>query len=201
MNNRQQQKQASRQRLLNTAAQRFREQGYAATGLSEVTEGAGLTNGAFYTHFDSKQQLLEEAVRQSCEQTRDYWYGVDDSNRETAPLAWMEQLLTHYLSPEHRQLAEQGCVVPTLGAEVARQGTAVKQVFEREVGRNIDPLNKALAQLGEEGEASDWGLLALLAGGMLLSRAVAEPVLSDKILQASERVGRAYLHSLMPDGE
>ncbi len=195
MNARQQKKQASRERLLSTAADQFRKNGYAATGVSDVTKGAGLTNGAFYSHFDSKQQLLIDTLQIACEQTRSYWYGEDEHNQESEPTDWLQQILSHYLSSEHRELAESGCVVPTLAAEVARSDESVRQCFEKEVGLNIAPLQQQLETIGETQNASAWGLLALMAGGLMLSRSVADPALSDAILSASRNLGDRYLSS------
>ena len=196
MNSRAQQKQASRERLLDTAAEIFRQKGYAATGISEVTQGAALTNGAFYAHFNSKQNLLENTLVSACKQTRSYWYGGDGHNQETTPIKWLQQSISHYLSSEHRQLSEKGCVVPTLAAEVAREGKPVRRCFEKEVGLNVAPLQQQLEALGETDDASAWALLALMAGGVMLSRAVAEPELSDNILAACRHLGDRYLSSL-----
>jgi TetR/AcrR family transcriptional repressor of nem operon len=199
VNSRQQKKQASRERLLATAAEQFRRQGYAATGINDVTKGAGLTNGAFYAHFDSKQQLLKNTLQTACQQTRDSWLREEEAQEESDPLSALQQYIAHYLSVEHRQLAENGCVVPTLAAEVAREGKPLRRCFEREVGLNIEPLQRQLETLGETREASAWALLALMAGGMMLSRAVAEPVLSDTILEACRHLGDSYL-STLPEG-
>ncbi len=196
MNTRKQQKRASRERLLTTAAEKFRREGYAATGISEITRGADLTNGSFYAHFGSKQQLLENTLQSACEQTRSYWYGEDGHNEETTAIKWLQQSLSHYLSSEHRELAEEGCVAPTLAAEVAREGKPLRRCFEKEVGLNIAPLQRQLEALGETQDASGWALLALMAGGVMLSRTVAEPDLSDDILAACRQLGERYLSSL-----
>ena len=55
-------KDASRSRIMEVAAERFRDDGIAASGLATIMSQAGLTNGAFYPPFQSKAQLVRESV-------------------------------------------------------------------------------------------------------------------------------------------
>lgn len=203
VNSREQQKEDSRQRLLNKAGRRFRKEGYQATGLSQVTQDAGLTNGAFYAHFSSKEDLFQESLKVACEQFRGYWYTDleqgegDESNDDD--LRWVQKLMEDYLSEEHLNRQEQGCIVPTLAAEVARGKQATRRVFEAEVGKNIAPLAEKLARLSDDSEHSAWGVFSLLVGGVILSRAVADKELKHDILEASHRVGSVYLDSFDHD--
>src|SRR5438309_7046940 len=88
-------KDASRQRIVEVAAERFRSDGIAATGLASVMSDAGLTNGAFYPHFKSKSVLVRESLAAA----------MDDQARllrELVTSGGLEAALTAYLSPEHR---------------------------------------------------------------------------------------------------
>lgn len=183
MRQRQHQKQHSRQRILETAAGQFRREGYSATGISSVMQESQLTNGAFYAHFESKEELLIESASEAARQMRAQWIeGLED----LSPAERVPELLERYVSVEHRDYPEAGCIVPTLGAEVARQSEAVKQGFERQVGITLEALIDDLAALGaDEPEQTAWSLLSFGVGAILLSRTVSGAELSDAILETA----------------
>src|SRR3982751_2637434 len=107
-------KDASRQRIMEVAGQRFRCDGIAATGLAAIMSDAGLTNGAFYPHFKSKADLVRESVAAAME---------DQSQQLQQMIAeggW-EAAIAAYLSPEHRDNPQIGCTLSALLPELARQ--------------------------------------------------------------------------------
>src|SRR5215213_6088222 len=107
-------KDASRRRILEVATEHFRSDGIAASGLSGIMNDVGLTNGAFYPHFQSKAELVRECVAEALE---------DQSRRlqEVLTVSGIEAVLAAYLSPEHRDHPETGCVSAALLPELARQ--------------------------------------------------------------------------------
>src|SRR6185503_13485723 len=107
-------KEASRQKIMEVAAERFRADGIAATGLATIMSDAGLTNGAFYPHFQSKAELVRESVAAAMElQARQ----LADALASGGPEVAMEA----YLSAEHRDNPGQGCASAALLPELARQ--------------------------------------------------------------------------------
>src|SRR5437764_14185329 len=107
-------KDASRQRIMEAAAERFRCNGIAATGLASVMSDAGLTNGAFYPHFKSKADLVRETVIAAIE-------SQSDQMRQMMAAGGLEAAINVYLSPEHRDSPDKGCTFAALLPALARQ--------------------------------------------------------------------------------
>ena len=106
-------KDATRQRILDVASRQFREQGVAAVGLAGIMADAGLTNGAFYAHFDSKEDLVREVLSHA---------GISAINCRRPPRAGagLEAPIRDYLSASHRDNPGGGCPTSALVAEIAR---------------------------------------------------------------------------------
>src|SRR5215831_8348531 len=107
-------KEATRAHIIDVASAQFRESGVAAVGLAGIMSAAGLTNGAFYTHFESKEDLVRavllNALGRRGQRLR--------ANLESG--AGLETAIRDYLSPRHRDGAGAGCPTAALVAEIAR---------------------------------------------------------------------------------
>src|SRR3954453_16208649 len=97
------QKQATRQRILEAAGRRFKEDGIDGAGVAAVMADAGLTNGAFYAQFKSKEDLVANVLADQLRAQRES-FGVGPSGR-----AGLETFIRGYLSPEHRDECAEGC--------------------------------------------------------------------------------------------
>src|SRR4026208_2067119 len=96
-------KQATRQRIIETAGHRFKQDGIDGSGISTLMSDAGLTNGAFYAHFESKDDLVARRVA-GRRPTQGEQYDTPRPGREG-----LEDLIRAYLSPEHRDNPGDGC--------------------------------------------------------------------------------------------
>lgn len=161
-------KAASRDRILKAAARIIREEGMAGAGVAEVMQAAGLTHGAFYSHFRDKDAMLAAALGLAT-QHRETWLNGADELPESA---WIEKIARLYLSEAHRDAPGEGCPYPVLAGEMAQANARLKDAFEREIQATVDRME---ARLSDEGfmTARDraYGLLALFVGAMVLSRA------------------------------
>ncbi|QEL19946.1 TetR/AcrR family transcriptional regulator [Limnoglobus roseus] len=176
------QKAQTRERILDAAATVFRRDGFAGGGVDAVMREAGLTAGGFYAHFPSKDALFAEAVvhalRKSTLYTGPHLDGL-------AGAAWVAAAVARYLSPQHRERMATGCPLPALLSEVARGPAAAKAGFEGELKQAAALIGGHLPEAGD----TAFAVLALMVGGMVLARGVADEGLSDRILSACRDAG------------
>ncbi len=109
------QKQATRQRIVEAAGRRFKEDGIDGAGVAAVMSDAGLTNGAFYGHFTSKEDLVANVL---ADQLRAQRHSLDAQAPDRAGL---EAFIRSYLSPQHRDQCADGCPSAALLDEIARR--------------------------------------------------------------------------------
>lgn len=183
-------KQQTHERIVAAAARRFRAGGIAGVGVADVMGEAGLTHGGFYAHFASKDALVAEACGVGLTQSRERI--IRKIQREPAERR-LAAFIDLYLSAEHRDHPEAGCVMPALSGEVARSSGEVRAAFTQAYNDYRDALASLLADTdnagdGGSGDDEAMALLAGLAGTMLLARAVDDPALSERML----RVNRDY---------
>jgi len=183
-------KQQTCERILQAAGRLFRKQGYAATGIDAVMSSARLTAGAFYSHFQSKEDLLAETLNAVF---RD---ATKDRPAELSALCghdWLRAFTAFYLSSEHCDAADRGCPMPALAAEVARVGGKTCEVFEQHLRRVIEFIAKQFDELHPDRKRAI-STTALLAGAVLLARAVSDDELSQEILTACREHATATIN-------
>jgi TetR/AcrR family transcriptional repressor of nem operon len=168
-------KEKTRQAILDSAVRLLKQQGHTMPSVSEVMKGAGLTVGGFYAHFDSKDQLMEQALLQCGDKLR------DDLLNDPSPQR-LANLVTEYLSVRVRDNPEQGCALPSLGASLT---AAHCERLTSLVGGSLEGLGKAIGDELEGDRQAAIALMALLYGGLSLSRALQGHPLADEVLSAS----------------
>jgi TetR/AcrR family transcriptional regulator, transcriptional repressor for nem operon len=183
-------KDASRQRIMDVAAERFRSDGIAASGLAGIMGEAGLTNGAFYPHFKSKAALVCESVAAALE-------GQSDQIRDFLDTGGPIFAIDAYLSAEHRDNPGRGCASAALLPEIAREPAETRQIYTEHFLNLVRQVAAELPPDTGDPEGLAFGVFATLIGALELSRAVQGTELSDRILAA----GRAAAKALLPPGE
>lgn len=187
-----QHKAESRAKIVGAAAELFRSGGIAATGVDAVMARAGLTAGAFYAHFDSKLSLVRDAVEVAGQRSAQKWFGRFE---HLSGRAWVEELFRTYLGPEHCKDVAGGCILPSLGGEVARQPLEVRRTFSRRLAGMVELIRaRAGREVGAERDEV-LAAVALAVGAVVLSRAVPEPAFRREILSAA-RTGAQKLVAL-----
>ena len=119
-------KSETHERIVAAATRRFRAGGIAGVGVADVMGEAGLTHGGFYAHFASKDALVAEACGTGLAQSRERL--IRKIQREPVERR-LAAFIDLYLSAEHRDHPEAGCVMPTLSGEVARSSQEVRAAF------------------------------------------------------------------------
>src|SRR5215208_5996883 len=184
-------KEASHERIVETAARAIRRSGYSGSGVAEIMKEAGLTHGGFYAHFDSREAMLAEAADRAGADTVAFLTRVAAAAR---PRQEFDAILRAYLSKEHVQSAETGCAVAALGSEMPRQGPKVRRAATRRIKEMIDLVARHSPDWGQPG-AHERALVTVAAalGALVLARAVDDPKLSDALREAA-------LNHLTPTG-
>jgi TetR/AcrR family transcriptional repressor of nem operon len=171
------QKQATRQRILQTAGRRFKQDGIDGAGVATLMSDAGLTNGAFYAHFASKEDLVANVL---ADQLRAQRQSVD---AESPDRAGLEAFIRSYLSPEHRDQCADGCPSAALLDEIARRPAATRQVFTDELTGVIDDIAARLDPADVAAARTDaLTVFGLMVGTLQLARALTDRDLSDQLL-------------------
>jgi TetR/AcrR family transcriptional regulator, transcriptional repressor for nem operon len=170
-------KDATRRRIVESAGRRFKRDGIDGSGIAALMADAGLTNGAFYAHFASKDDLIATAVgdqlRAQAERLRALPPGEPG----------IEQFVRWYLSAEHRDAPQDGCPSAALLDEIGRAQRSIKETFTDGFLISTDELAARLAP--EDPQSARPQVLtafAMMAGTVQLSRALADRQLADEVL-------------------
>jgi TetR/AcrR family transcriptional regulator, transcriptional repressor for nem operon len=176
-------KEASHERIVSVAARAIRRSGYDGTGVADIMKEAGLTHGAFYAHFASREAMLAEAANRACAESAALTAQVVAS---VPPEQALESMLRAYLSREHLEHVESGCPLAALASETPRQAPEVRRATTRHIKEMIDLIAR---------QSPDWGqpsaheralvTVATMVGTLLLARAVDEPALSHSLCEAA----------------
>ena len=190
------QKDQTRQRILDAAGRLFRRKGYRGAGIDAVMAEAGLTAGAFYKHFDSKEQLLEEVLQEAFRRhPHPREQGLDDLDGRD----WLEGLIQNYLSHQHYAAVEEGCPMPPLVPEISRSSSAVRDAFERGLMEWRDEMMERLDGVPtSERELLALGLIATLVGGMALARGMPDEEKAHAMLHGAAQSALDTLRSHWP---
>ncbi|MFC5955026.1 TetR/AcrR family transcriptional regulator [Streptomyces pratens] len=181
-------KEATRRRIIETAGRRFKKDGIDGSGISTLMGDAGLTNGAFYSHFVSKDDLVATVVADQL-QTQSAHVCAQAPGR-----AGLEQIVREYLSVQHRDNPEGGCPSAALLDEIGRCTDATKQAYTESVLVLIDDIVARLPEGDpQSARVEALGLLAMMAGTLQLSRALSDRRLSDELLERGTRNALALL--------
>jgi TetR/AcrR family transcriptional repressor of nem operon len=177
----------NRMALIKAASHLFRQHGIDGVGVAEISKAAGLTHGALYAHFESKEALAAEALA----------YGAKSNN------AWMETLSTehkpdltafldYYVSQASRDGLEQGCVMAASASEIGRQDLAISRSFTDGYLDMVSLLEAALDKGKPKGDAHARALtmVASMVGTIAVARAVAKarPELSAQLLTEARKI-------------
>ena len=172
----------NRQTVINVASRLFRERGFDGIGLKDLMEGAGLTQGAFYKQFASKEDLAVEASRRALESASHRWSDAAEQNPDD-PLG---AVLAFYLSGDHREEKMDGCPIVALGSDAARQGPDVKAAFEAGIKAHLEIVGRLVAETdGKDTSGKAMAILSTMVGAVMLSRVVNDPDLAQEFLDAA----------------
>jgi len=174
---------AVKKAIIDSARKLFNRHGFESVSIQQIMAGAGLTHGGFYSYFDSKSDLYAEVLNcffidpnwKSC------WEGVkvDLSSADVGP-----QVVRAYLSRQHFENVEDSCPMVALPTDVARSGKSARSAFETVFRSMVSVLERSLLQNGRPRRATAQGIASICIGGMVVARALVDPVLAEELRDA-----------------
>ncbi|MFJ8912959.1 TetR/AcrR family transcriptional regulator [Amycolatopsis sp. NPDC102389] len=172
----------TRRRIIETAGRRLKRDGIDGSGVATLMADAGLTNGAFYAHFGSKEDLVATTVADQLSGQRE-WLATMEPGR-----AGVEQIVRAYLAPEHRDNPGDGCPSAALLDEIGRCAEPTRQAYTDGMLAIIDDMAARLAPDDPAAaRATVLSVYALMIGTLQLSRAVTDRRLADDLLDQGVR--------------
>jgi TetR/AcrR family transcriptional regulator, transcriptional repressor for nem operon len=178
---------ANRAALVQAAGHLFRERGIDGVGVAEISKKAGLTHGALYAQFPSKEALAAEAFASALKPGFERMM-ADRDNRPATLTDWLDD----YLSVDHRDNLAMGCPMSASASEVARQDKVVCERFTEGFEQLVALMERGLgaSPVKAENRQRALAMMAAMIGGVAASRAVAkaDPELSNQILLAVRRI-------------
>lgn len=171
-------KEATRRRIVESAGRRFKRDGIDSSGIATLMADAGLTNGAFYAHFASKDDLIATAVADQLRAQAERLRALPPGN------PGLEQFVRWYLSVEHRDAPQDGCPSAALLDEIGRAQPPIREAFTDGLLISTDDLAARLApEDPQSARAQVLTVFAMMVGTVQLSRALADRQLADEVLE------------------
>jgi TetR/AcrR family transcriptional regulator, transcriptional repressor for nem operon len=174
------QKARTHKRIVTIASKRFREKGLAGFGIAELMKEAGLTVGGFYKHFDSRDDLVAEAISSAFGD----WQRRAEAAKSGGPPVSFAKMIDDYLSDAHRKNPGTGCAFSALAPEIARSDKRTRAVTSQQVQNDLESIIE-LRPGKDKRAARSRAILTFsaLVGAMALARAVSDEALSREILK------------------
>ena len=172
-------KEATRQRIVETAAARFRRDGIGGVGVADLMSEAGLTHGGFYSHFESKEELVRAAIQSAGERGRDNF-------RQRVAEGGLEMWIRHYLRSENLHDPGRGCHVAALAGELARHPAATRAVIGKRVATFVTEIATHLPATVPTAKRRQvaTGVFGILVGSLQLARLMGDAPAAAEILEA-----------------
>ncbi|MPY82092.1 MAG: TetR family transcriptional regulator [Actinophytocola sp.] len=184
-------KQETRRRIVESAGRRFKQDGIDGSGIATLMKDAGLTNGAFYAHFESKEDLVATTVAEQLRAQRESFSALASGR------AGLEQIMRAYLSVEHRDNPSGGCPSAALLEEIGRCPEATKQAYTDGLLGVVDDIAARLVPDDpKSARRKTLGMFAIMIGTLQLSRAIADRRLADQVLEQGLHDALGLLDSL-----
>ncbi len=183
------------EKIVATAARRLREKGLEGIGVADLMKEAGLTVGGFYKHFESRDDLVAEAV-DAMTNGWDATY-ADAAARGRGNDALFDALVEGYLDERHRDAPAEGCLFASLAGDLGRSGSKTREVATGKLQRSLERLTQVFDdRRAPAARAAAIFVYSALVGAMTLARATNDGALSREILST---VGRVLKKTMRPE--
>jgi len=176
-------------RIVRKASVRLREKGAHGVGVADLMKEAGLTHGGFYAHFNSREALVIEAFGDAMDRSTARWR---KTLAELPPEKRLAAVVDGYLTPQHRDDPGHGCVVPALGAEIARESPKTRKAFAAKLEEMVEVFADQIAdEPPKTARKRAAAMLATLMGTLVMARIAGNNEFSDEIMSAGREAALA----------
>ncbi|AHL35155.1 TetR family transcriptional regulator [Pseudomonas brassicacearum] len=168
-------KMETREKLLASSAVSAKKSGFSTVGVDGLMKAIGLSGGAFYSHFSSKDELFKAIVERELTQSLDRLSGdgVMDATK-------LQRCLKQYLSMSHVEQPQAGCALPVLGAEIARSDGQVREAAQTWICRLHESWTRILGS-----DSLAWSILSQCVGALVVARMLATPQVQRDVLKSN----------------
>jgi AcrR family transcriptional regulator len=180
-------KQEARARMIEAAGRGFRRCGYGGIGVDGLAKEAGVTSGAFYGHFKSKESAFEGALIAGLDDLR---ATIRALQAEHGP-AWLGVFVDLYLGPKRKCDLDSSCALQSLTPDVQRAGSAIQTAFQERATEVVHAIAEGLVGDAAERTAKAWALISILTGAVTLARSVADAATGEDIAAAARSAAQA----------
>lgn len=175
------QKEQTRERIIAAAGRSFRKGGYSGIGVDGLAKEAGVTSGAFYGHFSSKEEAFKEAIIFGINELKE---GLEHFQAEYGS-KWIAPFVDFYLGEKRTCDLTKACSMPALTPEVTRASIAIREVYQIELAKILETIANALPQASPlERNQRAWAFICILSGGVTTIRALADAEFSAEGVKA-----------------
>lgn len=183
-------KEETRLRVVKAAGAIAKKHGFGTTGVDGLMGAAGLKGSSFYHHYSTKGELLLDIIEHEIEGSRKLMMGNQDGSKKE-----LVKQARDYMSINHLDNAEFGCVLPRLSSEVARADDNVKQVYENALSKMQEGMGRIV------GEDTAWAIMALSVGAMVLAGGMANKATQKRLLKACYEFTVQTVDAAEPDSK
>ena len=179
------QKEQTRERIIAAAGRTFRKGGYNGIGVDGLAKEAGVTSGAFYGHFSSKEDAFNETVKTGLKELNE---GIQKFQAEYGD-KWISPFVDFYLGQKLTCDLSEACSMPTLTPEVARSNQIIRETYQVQISKVIETIANGLPQMDSTVRSQKaWAFISLLSGGVTTIRALADEAISKEAVNAIKTV-------------
>jgi TetR/AcrR family transcriptional regulator, transcriptional repressor for nem operon len=165
------QKARAREALLHAGARSLKTSGFNGIGVDGLAAAAGVTSGAFYSNFPSKEAMLEAVIDAGLGEP---FLADTDSTTPAEGRARLIKFVEDYISADHSLDPAEGCVMPTLSADVSRAQPQVKDAYQHKMTALVDRIAGLLDGDESDRQRRAWSIVALMVGSIVISRGIPE---------------------------
>jgi AcrR family transcriptional regulator len=183
------QKTKAKAAIIGASARALRKNGFSGVGVDGLAAAAGVTSGAFYSNFSSKEDFLGEVIDACLGQSFTVHDGDSIDDRRKALRQW----LAMYISEEHCGDPEAGCVMPTLSADVARANAPVRDAYRDKMKVLIDKIAKLVEGSPKERERRAWSIVSIMVGAISIARAMPDGKEARAALQSALQTAQSLI--------